>query len=125
MRSKVTPRTIGVGQKVKGILARETLGSSLACLGSIVNRVTEHFSTFSGIIHSVDQSAMTCNADWTTAVASSTELDEAQTARSSANKENWREGMELRRQERESMKNRKRKGPKTLRNPPTETKRRE
>ena len=43
---------------------------------------------FSGIDHSVDHSAMMFSAAWTTEVATPTDLDEDQTARSSAKRRN-------------------------------------
>ena len=59
----MTPRKVGVEQKGSGRPDKERDGFRLACLGSIKNRVTELLSTFSGIIHSADQSAMTSRAD--------------------------------------------------------------
>ena len=46
-----------------------------------------HLLTFRGIDHSVDHSAMVLSAAWTTEVATPAELDEDQTARSSAKRE--------------------------------------
>ena len=113
MRSRVTPRKVGAETKLRVEPARDKEGRRLDCRGSIVKRLTEHFSTFSFISHSSDQSAMTSSADWTTLVASETELDEAQTAKSSAKREKRREGIDLRREARESIKKRNRKGPRT------------
>ena len=113
VRSRVTPRKVGEGSKLRKEPERDKEGFRRDCLGSIEKSVELHLSIFSGRSHSADQSEIVLSANWTTAVASTTEALEHQTARSSANKEKCREGIEERRVARESMKKRKRKGPRT------------
>ena len=93
VRSKATPRKRVVEEKRRRVPERESEGCRRACLGSIENKVQEHLLMFSGIDHSVDHSAMMFSAACTTEVATPTELDEDQTARSSAKREKRREGI--------------------------------
>ena len=109
----MTQRKVGAETKLSKDPDRDNDGCRRDYLRSIEKKLEEHLSMFSRSSHNSDQSAITLRADWTERVAAAAELDEDQTAKLSAKREKRILGTEERRVERESIKKRKRKGPRT------------
>ena len=89
----MTPRKVGVETKLSKEPDRDKDGWRRDCLGSIEKKLEEHLSMFSRSSHNSDQSAITLRADWTERVAAAAELDEDQTAKSSAKTRTIKEEM--------------------------------
>ena len=89
VRSKVTPRNLGVGLNKRGKPKRFSRSWKVAWWGSVEKKEDSHFFGLSGSLHKLDQVSRTAREDWTTEEALSGSGEEDQMARSSAYREAW------------------------------------
>ena len=63
VRSKVTPKKVGVGLNLRGALRRESLGIKLAWYGSMLKKEDSHLEGLRARRHFDDQATSLCRAD--------------------------------------------------------------